>query len=276
MRLLNFDTAAEFGESARDWLSADARENNAIISRLLNAERHPDSGRGWLVTKRGSPQLALYWTPPHCLQLSKGNTHAARYAADVLEGDLPGVGGPAHLADAFAEGWSARFHRRAVLNAEMTFYTLHRVESTKPPDGFMRQATQDDFARLAPLATAAARDMNLPLAEQSPVEVERWLRQEIADNRQFMWEVGSSVRALASYADGLSDCGARIRGVYTPPEFRGRGYGTAITGALAEMLLGGGQSWVALFADNANPTSTGIYRRLGFVPQCAHRTWLFE
>ena len=79
-----------------------------------------------------------------------------------------------------------------------------------------------------------------------------------------MWVVGSTVRALASYADGLCDRGARIRGVYTPPEFRRRGYGTAITGALAQMLLDSGQAWVALFADNANLTSTGMYRRLGF------------
>jgi predicted GNAT family acetyltransferase len=194
----------------------------------------------------------------------------------MLETDLVGVGGPVRTADAFAEHWSVRLNRRAILHTEMTFYTLDRVQSSKSPNGSIRKATIEDFAQLAPLATAAARDMNLPEPEQLSTEVERRLRWDIGEGRQFMWVEGSSVRALASYADGLGSRGARIRGVYTPPEFRGRGYGTAITGGLADLLLRGGQSWVALFADNANLTSTRIYRRLGFAPEFVYRTWTFE
>ena len=274
--MLCFETPTEFGAAAQDWLSADEHENSVILSRLSSAERHPTSVRCWLVTGRGGPQLALYWTPHHYLQLSKGDARAARYAASLLESDLLGVRGPAHPTDAFAQCWSARLNRRAVAHMEMTFYTLDHVHPVMPSDGSMRKATLEDFAQLAPLAAAAARDMNLPAPEQLPTEVEKRLWQEIYENRQFMWMDGSSVRALASYADGFGDRGARIRGVYTPPEFRGRGYGTAITGALAEMLLRGGQSWVALFADNANPISTGIYRRLGFTPRFVYRTWRFE
>jgi hypothetical protein len=35
------------------------------------------------------------------------------------------------------------------------------------------------------------------------------------------------------------------------------------------------QAWVSLFADNSNPVSNGIYRRLGFRPELVYRTWLF-
>ncbi len=81
---------------------------------------------------------------------------------------------------------------------------------------------------------------------------------------------------LASYAESLDDAGARIGLVYTRPELRGRGYGTAITGSLAQLLLNEGQAWVCLFADNANPVSNGIYQRLGFQPELTYRTWLFD
>ena len=40
--------------------------------------------------------------------------------------------------------------------------------------------------------------------------------------------------------ESLENAGARIGMVYTPPELRGRGYGTAITGSLAQLLLNEG------------------------------------
>ena len=73
----------------------------------------------------------------------------------------------------------------------------------------------------------------------------------------------------------LDNAGARIGLVYTRPELRGRGYGSAITGSLAQLLLDEGQVWISLFADNANPVSNSIYRRLGFQAELVHRTWLF-
>jgi predicted GNAT family acetyltransferase len=95
------------------------------------------------------------------------------------------------------------------------------------------------------------------------------LRRATDDGQQFLWSEGSSIRALASYVSPFSCGGARIRGVYTRPESRGRGYGTAITGALAERLLNRGQAWVGLFAENANLTSTG------FRPHSLFHTWRF-
>jgi uncharacterized protein len=158
----------------------------------------------------------------------------------------------------------------------MTFYALDRVKAFVHPGGNLRRATFVDFDALLPLAIAAAKEMNLPLAEQLPEEVEKRIRRNITGNRQFLWMEGSSIRAIASYAESLENAGARIGLVFTPPELRGRGYGSAITGALAQLLLDEGQTWVSLFADNANPVSNGIYQRLGFRPELVYRTWLFD
>jgi predicted GNAT family acetyltransferase len=125
------------------------------------------------------------------------------------------------------------------------------------------------------LAVAAEREMGVHAEERDPAAIESTLRQAIDDGQQFVWAEGSSIRAMASYVSPFKNAGARIRGVYTLPAFRGCGYGSAITAALAAKLLNGGQDWVALFADNANSTSTGIYRRLGFLPHSLFRTWRF-
>jgi predicted GNAT family acetyltransferase len=58
---------------------------------------------------------------------------------------------------------------------------------------------------------------------------------------------------------------ARVGPVYTPPEHRGRGYGSAVTAAATRSILAEGAVPV-LFTDLANPTSNKIYRALGYRP----------
>jgi predicted GNAT family acetyltransferase len=58
----------------------------------------------------------------------------------------------------------------------------------------------------------------------------------------------------------------RVNFVYSPPEFRGRGYATACVTALTRQLLDEGRAFCCLYADRANPTSTGIYERIGYRP----------
>jgi predicted GNAT family acetyltransferase len=55
----------------------------------------------------------------------------------------------------------------------------------------------------------------------------------------------------------------RVGPVYTPAEHRRRGYGAAITSAVVEHLLPL-TTTVMLYTDAANPTSNGVYERLGF------------
>lgn len=57
---------------------------------------------------------------------------------------------------------------------------------------------------------------------------------------------------------------SRIGPVFTPRNSRGRGYGSAVTAAAADLARRGGVDEVVLFADLANPTSNGIYQRIGF------------
>jgi predicted GNAT family acetyltransferase len=58
----------------------------------------------------------------------------------------------------------------------------------------------------------------------------------------------------------------RIRYVFTPPALRGRGFAGAATAAACLAARRDGASEVVLFTDLANPTSNGLYQRLGFRP----------
>jgi hypothetical protein len=273
MRVVRLPSAAALEAAAGSWLAADDRTNNLILSRL-HAARFSDGVKSWLAMEGDAPQLALLETPLD-LVLSAGSVQGAEFLTDNLEVDVRQFVGPAKVADAFAARLQRKTGRAGSMSMEMTFYTLDRVTEVSSPAGCMRAATRAELDELAPLAVAAEREMGVHAEERNPAEIESTLRHAIDDGQQFVWTQGPSIRAMASYVSPFKHGGARIRGVFTLPAFRGRGYGSAITGALAARLLKGGQAWVALFADNANPTSTGIYRRLGFQAHSVFRTWRF-
>jgi predicted GNAT family acetyltransferase len=68
----------------------------------------------------------------------------------------------------------------------------------------------------------------------------------------------------------------RIGPVYTPREHRGRGYGSAVTAAASGLVLDRGMRFCFLYTDLANPTSNGIYMRIGYEPVCDSRELAFS
>lgn len=58
----------------------------------------------------------------------------------------------------------------------------------------------------------------------------------------------------------------RVAPVYTPAQHRRRGYAGAVTAAISERALAAGASEVLIFADLDNPTTPGLYERLGYRP----------
>ncbi len=92
------------------------------------------------------------------------------------------------------------------------------------------------------------------------------LRSRITSGGLWFWCVDGAPVAMAGYASPVkfpSGTVTRIGPVYTPEEHRSNGYAAAITSVLTATLVHRG-SRVMLYADAANPTSNGVYRRIGF------------
>lgn len=56
----------------------------------------------------------------------------------------------------------------------------------------------------------------------------------------------------------------RVSLVYTPPEQRRRGYAAALVAAVGAGELAAGATACMLFTETANPTSNGVYHRIGY------------
>jgi predicted GNAT family acetyltransferase len=84
-------------------------------------------------------------------------------------------------------------------------------------------------------------------------------------DRFVLWDVDGTPVSMAMLRAPAADV-SRIGPVFTPPDHRGHGYGSAVTAAAAALAHRSGTRDVVLFADLANPVSNSIYQRIGFEP----------
>ena len=174
--------------------------------------------------------------------------------------DLPGVNGEAEVTDAFARAWTEGTTMRTRHAFTMRLHALEALEPPDPPPpGRARPAREDELELGAAWLEAFAADAGV-----ATTDADSMARERVADGRMWVWEdARGSPAAMAARTPTVAGV-ARIAPVYTPPEHRRRGYGAAVTAACTADALERGAEHVVLFADAANPTSTGVYVRLGF------------
>ncbi|MFS8480264.1 MAG: GNAT family N-acetyltransferase, partial [Micromonosporaceae bacterium] len=91
---------------------------------------------------------------------------------------------------------------------------------------------------------------------------------------QWLWEVEGEPVCTAILSAPVAGV-VRISGVYTPPEKRGRGYGSACVAGVSQHALDTGASACMLYTDRANPVSNKIYQAIGYRPVGDTQEWRF-
>jgi predicted GNAT family acetyltransferase len=158
---------------------------------------------------------------------------------------------------------------------------IYRLSTLIPPRGVSgrgRQIERKDVELLAQWSVdfeAEALEEGRTV-EEGRKDIEGRLASDPRERGMFVWEDGGQVVCMAGYG-GPTANSLRIAPVYTPPEFRRRGYAAACTAAACEWILGrAGKQFVTLFADLANTTSNGVYQRIGFEAVCDAEMWRFD
>ncbi len=238
---------------------------NTVELTLVHGGRLPTNSLLLSVWADGAPIGAALQTPPYplvCNGLPLQSHHRVVTELGRIRPDLTSVRGGRELALSFAAAWCAVTGRAGTVTTEERLYRLATLQSPADVSGMRRYGTDADDALL------------VDWVEQFFVEAVSHQRDEAAgqrfvDNakavgdRFVLWDDGGvpvSMAMLRSPAAGVS----RIGPVFTPQNSRGRGYGSAVTAAAAGCALEADVDDVVLFADLANPTSNGIYQRIGF------------
>ncbi|WP_245690781.1 GNAT family N-acetyltransferase [Sinosporangium album] len=251
-----------FPESAETWLLHDTVRNTVVLT-VLNGVRAglwvEDPLLAWYERGGDVHGLACH-TPPHNLLLPDLSLElVGSLAAELIDMNrkLPGVSGPLPAAEAFAAHWWRPERRR---RAERLYRLGTLTGPTAPPVGRARTATADDLPTLVSWITDFEREAGIATpVDPTPAISRRLTRAELV-----WWETGDGRPAALAAASTPIAGMSRVGPVYTPPELRGHGYGSAVTDAVTRHALSRGAREVLLFTDLANPTSNRLYQRLGY------------
>ena len=260
--------AGVFLERAQGFLMRDEAENVLMLG--LASGRPEDALL--LTVERERELLMAALQSGRNLIVSRGNASAVEALVDHLTADgisLPGVTGPVEAAGRFSDLWRARTGQGARLHMSTRVYQITEVVLPERPSGVFRQAAASDVSLLAKWNEA----FNVETRLEVPRPGKEVVKGPVGEGRMYVWEDGVPV-SMAGWA-GLTPGGVRIGYVYTPPEYRGRGYASACVADLSQLLLDLGCRFCALFADLANPVSNRIYARLGYKPVCDFAEYAF-
>jgi RimJ/RimL family protein N-acetyltransferase len=220
---------------------------------------------GWHADAARITDGAFLQTPPHPVLL-----------AALPEGSLPDLigllmGSDPHLAavnlagpdeGSFSAAWAAATAGGTVAprSRSRLFWLAGLVPPDPAPPGSARVATNADRGLLVSWHSAFATE-----AEAIAIDPERTVRDRMSYGGIMLWEADAEPVAMAALSREVAGV-TRVVTVYTPPRFRRRGYGGAITAAASQAALDAGAAQVVLYTDVANPTSNALYQRLGYRP----------
>ena len=258
---------AEFEALAGRLYAADPVRHTLAVTVLAGFLHDPAIEPVMLTVHRdGELYGALFRTPPWPVVISGLPADAAPVAAAALAGTdplAPGVSGPRELAEVFADAWATLTggSLREVM-ANRLYELGDLLEPSVPGDG--RPATEADLPLL--LGWRQAFQVEAFGDDRASEHAESTLRRTLScGDRHEVWESADEVVSWA-HVSAPNQAMSRVGPVYTPPRFRGRGFGSAVTAAVSRWARTAGAEHVLLFTDLANPTSNSIYQKLGYRP----------
>jgi GNAT superfamily N-acetyltransferase len=273
MRVLIGADATEFLAHVRNVLRADEVRHGIIYSlaQRLSVDRIPSGSNGavFIVVLNEDQPLAA------ALLSSSGVLNAARFSGEPSEAaELIGaalrsknravsamVGDP-ELCDLLFRYVQPGHGIKEAIVKEYRIYKLDCVRPVGQPDGRLRRAVAADKPLVAEWGSAFHHEVT---GVAGPPLVEPF-ENRVDTGSIFVWETGAPV-CMAGITRPL-DSSIGIGPVYTPPEFRNRGYARASVAELCRLQLDAGYACCTLFVDKSNPASAVLYEQIGFEGVC--------
>jgi GNAT superfamily N-acetyltransferase len=235
--------------------------SNTVLGSVVAGLRGDDAA-GWCAHPVGNPRVLAIRSQLHTpIGLTAGWRDFDELAEQVAR--LPIVhelGGPVPEVSGLAAALTAR-GLVEVSRASLRLFRLDELAEPVDVAGSARLATADDIALLATWYEAFTVEAHGAIPPG--FDAERDVTHGVSNSRTWLWTDGSGAPCTMAVGRFPSYGVARVGPVYTPPDRRGHGFGSAATAAATRDILDR-QAIPVLYADLANPTSNKIYQRLGY------------
>ena len=282
MNVKLFKTPNDFLDVALDYLEAQEVLNGLMIGLAIRLSHSAPRRRNrpFLAAVEDGGELvgAAVMTPPRKMVLYSHLADCqpvveALHAAMAGRWTVPGVLGPANMADAWAKMWERETNHPARQGTRQRVFELRQVQPLKLLPGRLRLANADDFEYLVEWIQAFHVDANI----QDDLESAALLaRGKMQNGDLFVWENGAGEPVSMAAKSRPTRHGITVNLVYTPADLRGRGYATACVATLSQQLLDDGYQFCTLFTDLGNPVSNYIYEKIGYTAVADFHEYYFD
>jgi len=267
MKLIKFDNVNLYYQRVESYLLQDEAVNCLLLASCLslrNSDRHQSSYLVSIEEDRAILATAIQIGDRQLLLSKSSNLDAVQLIAEdfaVNVESVPGIAAPQSEAEMFVTAWRNLTKQSIKLEVFMSIQQLKEIKAIASAAGKLRLARAQETELLTDWIQAFVKEA---LAKnESKANSRQWVNRHLETNSLYVWEDIDRVVSMAA-CSGKTPNGIRVNSVYTPYEYRGKGYATACVAAMSKILLEQ-QQYCFLFADPANPTSNKIYDRIGYM-----------
>lgn len=266
------DDASWVLNEAGVFLRSKPVEHNLILTLLHARIARCEPGRYWVAMNSNEAVGVIVQFPLSSrVIITPMESEVVRTVVDAISDSnivLPGVGGEAATAACFAGEWAERSKCPVFPFLGLRLYEVDKVQVSSDARGHLRKAVSNDRELLIDWVSRFSVDTG----EQERTSDEKELQKRkitaaqtvnnyLSDGHFWLYENTAPV-SMVSRTTAVADV-VQVRFVYTPQEYRNRGYATACVGKISKQIRDEGNRCI-LYTDLCNPISNTIYRRLGY------------
>lgn len=261
--------AREFLQSSKSCLDLHEAGNNTILS-IANQAGTPGSllrPPFWFARStgpNGDVGFAAFAVPDGLVLSDMQKSHCTAVVKNLLRNGIAPerIYAPEYLAYVAAEQVSSVTGRTFSLKRQWRALQIERlIDNYSCAVGDLRQANDADVEGIIQLGD------QYDLENPSVVKAADYFLSRLNEGDLHFWVSENSSDILSVLAlSGRTDSVIRIAGVFTPKQYRGKGYASSSIVRATNSCLLSGYSSVILVVDTMNDVAVNIYSQLGFEP----------
>ncbi|MGP4068550.1 GNAT family N-acetyltransferase [Halobacillus sp. B29] len=268
MKIFQEQNIEAFTLSIQDLLLQREAENNlplGILRRIQESSSNKDS----LLIKieeEGRPVFMTMRTPPHLWILPSipavTSSHIKSLARYLFENqyEVPGILGEGEAVQHFIDEWVNITGKNPIIHMRQGIYRLNKLQPIHMKEGELIEAKESDFGLVKKWLTWFGEETNEGTIKERTAEI---AEEMIRTRRMHLWIVNGEAVSMVARAR-VTPNGATINAVFTPDEFKRRGYATQAVWTLTKKLLDQGYEFCSLYTDLDNHSSNSIYKKIGY------------